>query len=363
MWQGRLTAVHDDLAAGQRALDDRLKALEATVATLQTDVADVTSDVKKLIVTTTLRDGAATFKINRLQADLQQLRDMLMRRSAALNVTAVDSLLKQYTLLLGDRMGDLTYYLPSDAVLDLKCTLLTSGEPKVAASVTEYVNLLDSGTIADVRVRLLEDFDAFLSSATSTMVLFGEPGSGKSMYTWYSSQSQCEALRSFLGSTDVAGAAASPWVPMWIDLKSYSRERLAGLLGTYLQSQCGLTAREVANVRLQTGAGAGIRLLVYCDGFDELQGGAGDGSFSEFYKTFSGPDVWTPDVLKVIVTSRPMSSPAEEVRVFGSSFRRRLLLPFCKSQISDYINSRVAGDAATGHRLLTADEYLAVLAS
>jgi hypothetical protein len=286
---------------------------------------------------------------------------MLMRRSAALNVTAVDSLLKQYTLLLGDRMGDLTYYLPSDAVPDLKYTLLASGEAKVAASVTEYVGMLDAGMIADAGVHLLEDFDEFLSTSVGSMVIFGEPGSGKSMYTWYSSQTRCESLQAFLGQASAAAAAVSPWVPVWIDLKSYSRESLRGLLSTYL-GKCALTSADIGCVRLQTGAGAGIRLLVYCDGFDELQG-TNDGSFSEFYKAFSGPDVWTPDVLKVIVTSRPMASATEEVQVFGSSFRRRVLLPFRKVQIEQYIASRVAGDDAASHRLLAADEYLAVLAS
>jgi hypothetical protein len=116
-----------------------------------------------------------------------------------------------------------------------------------------------------------------------------------------------------------------------------------------LQLTYGLSADAVQGLR--TGAplpGArhtAARILLFLDGFDELQGEEGGEEptkdaclrLRNLYATVCGggeTEAWSPDVLRVVVTSREsrLNGRADERAVCGAH-RRRVLLPFNRQQV------------------------------
>jgi hypothetical protein len=77
------------------------------------------------------------------------------------------------------------------------------------------------------------------------------------------------------------------------------------------------------------------RLVVMCDGLDELQGGVD--SVRDFLSTLCGGpgQAWPPHVLTLIVTSREdrLGGLGEENAVFGDAHRRLVLLPFDETRV------------------------------
>jgi hypothetical protein len=159
---------------------------------------------------------------------------------------------------------------------------------------------------------LAAETNEFLDSPERLLLMLGEPGSGKSLFTWLEAKRHLDAYHTLLGiqgvglqaasrraqsgsagvSTGVTtgtpsdagvgagvGAASgstgpSPvfWVPVIIELRHYRTSELQGLLARHLRGVCMLSEESVKLCRegtLTTPAGS-PRLLVFLDGFDEL---------------------------------------------------------------------------------------------
>jgi hypothetical protein len=203
------------------------------------------------------------------------------------------------------------------------------------------------------------------------MLLLGEPGSGKSMFTWYSSQSYLQQYQEYLTAMVTQPHTLSPWIPVVIDLKEHKLSEVNGLLPRYLKDSCGLSESVIRQLRCGPST---ARFVVFCDGFDELKAEASDkltrevrNGFSDFAASLCGGSelAWPLHSLKVVVTCREnrFNGRKEEDALFGKH-RRRLLLPFRSAQISRYLEVRTMHhDDSTGHAVLPVAEYLAVMKS
>jgi hypothetical protein len=206
------------------------------------------------------------------------------------------------------------------------------------------------------------------------MLLLGEPGSGKSMFTWYSSQSYLQQYQEYLARMAKHSTTLSPWIPIVIDLKEHKLSEVCGLLPRYLKDSCGLSESVIRQLRCGPSL---ARFVVFCDGFDELKAEADErltrevrNGFSDFAANLCGGSelVWPLHALKVVVTCREnrLNGRTEEDALFGKH-RRRLLLPFRSTQITRYLEVRTGGssscDNAAGHHVLPVAEYLAVMKS
>ena len=153
----------------------------------------------------------------------------------------------------------------------------------------------------------------FLDSPDRLLLMLGEPGSGKSLFTWLEGKRHLDAYHTLLGIQGVGLQAASPsaspslsagvstgvtpgtpsdagvgvgvgaasgssgsspvfWVPVIIELRHYRTSELQGLLIRHLRDVCMLSEESVRQCRegtLTTPAGS-PRLLLFLDGFDEL---------------------------------------------------------------------------------------------
>lgn len=138
----------------------------------------------------------------------------------------------------------------------------------------------------------------------------------------------------------------APWLPLVLPLKGVSPSHIPGLLPRHLRDVVGLSAEVVDALRRGTplpgpgGVTRRFRLLVLCDGYDELQGGMravagpagiggsqGSGSGSGFVGSLCGrpAGAWDPSVLKVVVTCRTgYLGHSVEDAVFGQHMRRVL---------------------------------------
>jgi hypothetical protein len=250
-------------------------------------------------------------------------------------------------------------------------------EPPQQLSTGEYVAKLEAGDpgVPDVARPLSEEAADFLASGAPMdrlLLLLGEAGSGKSMFTWLTARrllDEYDACVDAVRATAAAGAGAGVagtagsgggavectppsvvWVPVVVDLKQFKVSELRGLLPRYLTSACGLTEAAVAELREGTPLpglpGVVPRVLLLCDGFDELQAEESDdasrrvrGALENFAAVVCGGPLdarWGPEVLKVVVTCREsrLAGRADENKVFGKDkHRRRVLLPFNKEQV------------------------------
>ena len=117
----------------------------------------------------------------------------------------------------------------------------------------------------------------------------------------------------------------------------------------YLQLTYGLSADAVQGLRagspLPGARHTAARILLFLDGFDELQAEEGGEvptrdtrlRLRNLYATVCGAgqtEAWSPDVLRVVVTSREsrFNGRADERAVCGAH-RRRVLLPFNQQQV------------------------------
>jgi hypothetical protein len=169
-------------------------------------------------------------------------------------------------------------------------------EPPQQLSTGEYVAKLEAGDagVPDVTRLLSEEAAAFLASTAPVdrlLLLLGEAGSGKSMFTWLTARRLLDeydacvaalldaaipAAGAGSGATAAGAAPASVlWVPLVIDLKDFTVSKLRDLLPWYLLNKCDLSEAAIADLRrgvpLPGLPGVVPRLLLLCDGFDELQ--------------------------------------------------------------------------------------------
>jgi hypothetical protein len=271
------------------------------------------------------------------------------------------SLLFVHFQFFADHAAELHYYVQP----------LVVEEPPQQLSTGEYVAKLEAGDLGvpDVTRSLSEEAAAFLAStapADRLLLLLGEAGSGKSMFTWLTARRLLDEYDACVAAlldaavpaagagsraTAAGAAAAAPasvlWVPVVIDLKNYKVSKLQDLLPWYLLNKCDLSEAAIADLRrgvpLPGLPDVVPRLLLLCDGFDELQAEGDPGStkiargaLENFAAVLCGSvdSAWSPAALKVVVTCREsrLAGRTDENKVFGKH-RRRVLLPFNTKQV------------------------------
>ena len=174
-------------------------------------------------------------------------------------------------------------------------------------SVGDLVGKLNSGEAVKgvTPVTLDSEAAAFLSSDDTLLLLLGEAGSGKSMFSWLTVQKCVQAFDAVAngvvtppdgdagsgtgsgggsgsgsgtsgsdGSVPVTVLPATVWVPVVIDLKQYKMSELAGRLPKYLRDVCGMSDADLLALRNSSPSVSTLprlSVVVICDGFDELQ--------------------------------------------------------------------------------------------
>jgi hypothetical protein len=101
----------------------------------------------------------------------------------------------------------------------------------------QYVAQLEEGAagVEDTSQLLGGEAGAFLASDDRLLLLLGEAGSGKSMFTWLTAQQRLGEFEAFERGLGGPVACQCPWVPVVIDLKRYRTSELTGLLPRYLE--------------------------------------------------------------------------------------------------------------------------------
>lgn len=242
-------------------------------------------------------------------------------------------------------------------------TVKFSDELDVPLSSVEYLIRNDVGT-ARIPVGDHHPFDAFLSDDSQRLfLLLGEPGAGKSLFPWHLCKQKEEVYKSMMESSTLMPFTET-WIPVAIDLKKYKTSDVKGLLPRYLKEECKLSTREM---KICWGAFSAssepspYKLLVFCDGFDELRvehdavstehpPAVDVGSFLEQLLYRSEDDGGRPDV-KVVVTCRDRHFRGDHdedklEQLFGPH-SRRVILPLLKRQIQTYVHKRT-GPSASG---------------
>ncbi len=261
---------------------------------------------------------------------------------------------------VGDRAGAVACYIPPLVVEQLP----------FGVTATEFVAKREqpgadgpSGSHTPQPLSALEG--ALLSDATSCQVavVAGEGGSGKStlllrLGARLAGEGRAHLLR------PAAQAQPPPWTPVLLELREYTAATLRGTLINLVERVCGRDALAAvagqggnptaagctvggvstgvgAGAAAVAGAGAGaqmsgtvqepprVRLLVLCDGADEMQDarpGALAVTLKDLAETLCGATPWSPAVLRIVVTTRGEVAP-------GVGLLRRVLLPFGRPQV------------------------------
>lgn len=153
-------------------------------------------------------------------------------------------------------------------------------------------------------------------------------------------ESQCvrEALKLGLHSVMQRSMVGIPsdtfplLLPVVMELKNYRAKTLLGLLPCFLES-LGMSIDAVNAIRTQPHDRPKVRLVLLCDGIDELQGDVS--SLEDLAATLcGGPGLkWSPSVLTVIATSRERAFSSTKLLVTSDRLSVVTLLPFSRLQV------------------------------
>lgn len=208
-------------------------------------------------------------------------------------------------------------------------------------SAVDYVTDLDRTAQSPVLPSVSSITEEFLGAdpadgSRHVLSLVAEAGCGKSSVLHRLGQGLVDALGTFLKTPlvyvqEIEGEIWTPWIPVLVELKRYSARDLHGLLPRLLTGSCGLPAESVHAMRDPRPGQPRVRLLLLCDGMDELRF---DAPVEDLVTTLCGPG-WTPSHVKIIATYRASAfqDVGRERHVFGDGYARWLLLPFSASQV------------------------------
>jgi hypothetical protein len=216
-------------------------------------------------------------------------------------------------------------------------------------SSAQYVHALEAGeALGAPPLDPAAVVDSFLASDLQTMVVTGEPGAGKSTFLWSvgarvlreGGVDQLLGLPLSRAPTPMTGGTGLlPWIPVFMDVSGLTRSELFGALPTLLES-CAIPKDAVHVLTRRLDAQCPVRLLLLCDGLDELAADAastsGEGSLADFVTILCGvADVGgkpLPCAVKVIATCRGVSGVAG-----GIDWQKQLvLLPLLKPQVREW---------------------------
>ncbi len=208
-------------------------------------------------------------------------------------------------------------------------------------SPVEFVTNLDRAGQRHDLPTMTSVFEDFLGAepmdgAARVLTLVADAGFGKSSALLQLGARLMAALQVFLDTPQAFAqrdedTTVTPWIPVLVELKRFSVRDLVGLLPRLLTSECGLPSEVVDGMRSPQLGQPHVRLLLLCDGVDELPGIE---TVTNLAAILCGPG-WSSNVIKVITTCRATAFQhlGEERRVFGDGYTRWLLLPFCTSQV------------------------------
>jgi hypothetical protein len=206
-------------------------------------------------------------------------------------------------------------------------------------STVDYVSKLEGGleAIPDVTTPLFTAVDAFFRSGQQMLVLLGDAGIGKTTCIGQLIRRLFPTDYQFILRQPRSCAPATVFpilVPVHIELKRYKPSGLRGLLEKVLVDSR-MPAAAVDLLRAQDPLLPVVRLVVFADGFDELQGDASD--VRGFVNTICGGVLWPPHVLSVVVASREnrFDHRVHEAALFDcrGGYTRLLMLPFSKQRV------------------------------
>jgi hypothetical protein len=191
------------------------------------------------------------------------------------------------------------------------------------------------------------DFELFLDSSSPLYLLQGEPGMGKSTFVqaraWELMLKVREAVAAWRSRRllNLLWARLLPQqqqpallrIPVILELMHYRVGDLPRLIPNYLR-YIGVSDVDVASLR--EGRFGSVQLVVFCDGFDELQG---DNPFDSVVRNLSDTVLgqseapWKHGTVKVIVTSRDLRKDSGFERLVFGAAHKRLLLSLSSNQV------------------------------
>ena len=268
-----------------------------------------------------------------------------------------------------EHAGELHWYVQPLVVEEVpSSTGMTTGTRDLVAKMNKGEVLRGADPVL-----LEEEAAAFLASNDTLLLLLGETGSGKSMFSWLTvhkcahvfgaaakgiwevSETASGDSRGSSNSSDSVGHGRTgpgdelvAWVPIVIELKQYKTSELGGLVQRSLQDFCGLNGADLRALCSDSTSLATlprIGVVAICDGFDELQAEESERAtkavrtrLRDFFSVVTDAALggWAAGMVKVVVTTRTRESGlryrGDENTVFGKH-RRRVLLPFNDAQV------------------------------
>ena len=237
--------------------------------------------------------------------------------------------------------------------------LVVNLKAKTRASETDWEDLieLEADAVRDLEAtgstgsnnvgdcsNLFAFADRLLDSRDQLLVIFGDPGAGKSTFLWKLAQRCCTAVKvKYDGSSE---SDSLPWWPVMIDMKLYTQTSLKGLFVQLLKSSYDVSDQQLATWASQDSESRARhsdpalfpRFLLLCDGLDELRddGSSPLKSLRDFVAILCDGTAWSARSLKVVVTCRESfcTDRGHEEALFGRH-QRCVILPLSDGKVRE----------------------------